>query len=66
MCDFSCDVCGSPVFTLPGDLEDESPVVCGQCGSHLGTWAERRAEIEAKMQACPEDRRGCWRPESLN
>ncbi len=54
------------MFTLPGDLEDESPVACGHCGAHLGTWAERRAEIEAKMSACPEGPSECWRPESLN
>jgi hypothetical protein len=49
MYNFSCEECESAVFLLPDNLEDESPVVCGQCDAYLCTWAERKAEIEQRI-----------------
>jgi hypothetical protein len=61
MCDFVCDECGSAAFTLPRRLKDESPVACAECGAVLGTWAERRAEIERMNRGWPEEPAGAGR-----
>jgi hypothetical protein len=66
MGDFVCDECGSAAFTLPGRLDDDSPVTCAECGAVLGTWAERRAEIERLTRVRPGEREGCGRRESLH
>ncbi len=65
MCDFECDECGSAAFTLPGRLEDDSPVACAACGAVQGTWAERRAEIERMNRGRPEEPGRAGRREGL-
>ena len=35
---FSCDECGSVSVVVDGPLNDNTPVICGGCGTSLGPW----------------------------
>ena len=35
---FSCDECGSVSVVMDGPLTDNTPVICGGCGTDLGPW----------------------------
>ena len=44
--DLSCHQCGSNRLDIPANAEDDSPVVCEECGHALGSLGEVKRKVE--------------------
>jgi hypothetical protein len=50
MTTFSCRTCGSPSFTVRGDLASSAEVCCTSCGGARGTWASVLGETMGSLE----------------
>lgn len=44
--DLSCGECGSNRLDIPAQANDDSPVVCEECGHALGTLGDVKSRVE--------------------
>lgn len=44
--DLSCGECGSNRIDIPAQADDDSAVVCEECGHRLGSLAEVKSRVE--------------------
>ena len=47
--DLSCAECGSNRLDIPARANDDSPVVCEECGHALGSLGEVKSRVEAAV-----------------
>jgi rRNA maturation endonuclease Nob1 len=39
-----CKACGTIYQDIPEDFDEDAPVACSTCGTHLGLWRELKAD----------------------
>jgi hypothetical protein len=44
--DLSCGECGSNRLDIPAEANDDSPVVCEECGHALGSLGDVKSKVE--------------------
>ncbi len=44
--DLSCGECGSNRLDIPAQANDDSPVVCEECGHALGSLGDVKSKVE--------------------
>lgn len=46
-----CATCGSANYSLPSGMEQDSPILCNDCGRNMGTVADLKEELLNQVTA---------------